>query len=97
MMYGTLTKIFSTHSNLRTTAICGRFDKLPSAGSTFEIIGAPISEKASFRLVYTTPIEQTWNVDMNGKQVICFKTENSVYGLSVEGQDDKDGSEPQAH
>jgi hypothetical protein len=88
MKTGTLTKIFSTHNNLRTPTVSGVYDDLPSAGERFTLVGKSLSAEEGFRLVTTSPVEQTWKVSMGGRDVVCFKTENSVYGFSPDGEND---------
>jgi hypothetical protein len=83
-MRGTLTKIFSTHTNLRTPSVEGKFSRLPSAGQSFCMIAPSLAEEGLFREVTTSVVDQTWKVESNGKTIICFKTQNSVYGLAVE-------------
>ena len=82
-MNGTLTKISSTHQNLRTPSVVGEFDSLPAAGDVFTMTAPPLVEGA-FRYIETSLIEQTWSSVLGGKTIVCFKTENSVYGLVVD-------------
>lgn len=47
------------------------------------MLAPPLAEGA-VRYIETSPIEQTWSNVLGGKTVVCFKTENSVYGLVVD-------------
>ena len=80
-MHGTLTKVFSVHANLRTTSVTGDFENLPTVGERFNLIGQSLTEGDFMRLVTTSPVVMVWKIP--GTPVVCFKTENSVYGLSV--------------
>lgn len=83
-MHGRLVRITSSHQNLRTDTVEGDFENLPVAGSIFEMLAPPLTR--GVRCIWTSPIEQTWQVEINGKKVVCFKTDNSVYGLVVDSE-----------
>lgn len=74
-----LTRLSSTHENLRTTVVEGTSDALPEVGKPFKLIGEPLDPAASFRMVYTTPIQ---HLEVVGDVYRC-RTENSLYEIEV--------------
>jgi hypothetical protein len=74
-----LTKIKSTHNNLRTDVIEGKTFKLPEVGDSFAMFGEPLTEGFDTRAVYTTEIKVC---DRQGNEFM-FVTENSTYKLEV--------------
>lgn len=74
-----LTKVKSTHQNLRSDVIEGTTYELPKVGNSFSMFGPPLNTEASFRGVYTTEIKVCERV---GDQ-FQFVTENSTYKLDV--------------
>lgn len=76
---GKLTKISSTHINLRTNEIVGWFNSLPEMEQSFEIISEPLDITKDFRVVTTTLITELTMYD----NVYRFRTKNSEYELEV--------------
>lgn len=74
-----LTKIKSTHSNLRTDIIEGETDELPEVGKHFLLLGVSLTQGMDTRMVTTTKI-QTVNI-VNSEYE--FTTLNSTYKLEV--------------
>jgi hypothetical protein len=74
-----LTKLSSTHQNLRTDTIEGNADLLPEVGQCFAMTAEPLDPRASFRWVRTTPIQ---SIEAMG-DTYRFTTENSTYQLEV--------------
>ena len=79
-MQGQLIKIYSNHNNLRTPTVSGQFSALPTTSERFEMTAESLSGEG-FRYVWTSPIEQTWQVEIDSRVAVMFKTENSLYGL----------------
>lgn len=76
---GKLTKISSTHINLRTNEVIGEFELLPEFGESFQIIAEPLDATKDYREVTTTPIKTLTCYD----NVYRFSTLNSEYELEV--------------
>lgn len=75
-----LTKIKSTHSNLRTDTVEGVTYGLPEVGKGFTMFGEPLDPNVgNMRGVYTTEIKVC---DRTGNEFM-FVTENSTYKLEV--------------
>ncbi len=72
-----LTKIKSSHSNLRTDVIEGETRALPAIGSGFVMFGKGL--EYGTRMVYTTAIQ---SLIRTGDE-IQFETANSTYLLEV--------------
>lgn len=81
-MIGTLTKLESSHNNLRTNFIDGQFKVLPKIGKCFAIKGESLTPEGSFRLVETTVIKEVDTLYAD-QSVYYFTTENSKYKLEV--------------
>lgn len=81
----TLTKITSTHNNLRTRVITGWFYKPPMIRCVFEFYGPPL-ESGDTRVISTTIIENLKEIEL-GK--VEFKTRNSTYELQIGRVEDK--------
>lgn len=84
-----LTRLESTHRNLRTSEVVGETNELPQKGRTFRMVGAPLDKKADFRVVSTTPIRETRHHVEEGS--LEFWTENSHYGLQILDMDTEGG------
>lgn len=78
-MQGTLKRITSNHTNLRTPEMKGEFLEMPIPGKRFTIVGESLTPENNARVITTTPIK-TVNY-MDGRCV--FTTENSEYELSL--------------
>lgn len=74
-----LTKIVSTHNNLRTNEIEGMSSSLPVVGQGFNLTGESLTKGMNARLVSTTEIKE---IEQKGNEYI-FKTLNSTYKLEV--------------
>lgn len=81
-MRGTLHKVTSTHSIVRTDAMEGDYDRKPTVGKVFSIIGKALVG-AGVRLIETSPVKSVQEVD--GK--IEFTTHNSTYVLESHNGD----------
>lgn len=77
-----LTRIESNHNNLRTRSLQGWCFDLPVVGSSFTIMGQPISEGAVARVVTTSPVLSIENLDQSSS-ALRFRTKNSTYELEV--------------
>lgn len=81
-----LTKIKSSHNNLRTDEIEGETEHLPEVGRSFILKAEPLENlEANFRSVYTTEIEHVEKHE-NGYR---FNTKNSIYHLEVLDESEK--------
>ena len=76
---GKLTKISSTHINLRTNEVVGFFETLPELNEPFQIVSEPLDSTMDFRQVTTTPIKNLTVYD----NLYRFSTANSEYELEV--------------
>lgn len=81
----TLKRIESTHQNLRTDEVKGIAHNAPNINDRF-FMYAEALEEGDVRHVMTSPVRDIWT---NGEEII-FKTENSVYSLTVHGAADVD-------
>lgn len=77
-----LTKVESTHNNLRTNEVDGLTLALPEKGKQFQMTGESLTKGASIRCVTTTEIKE---LDIEGDSDYTFKTLNSTYKLKVTG------------
>jgi len=75
----TLTKLESTHSNLRTETVVGEAALLPRVGHPFFMTSESLTDKEAVRYIRTTPVVL---VNQNNG-VIEFSTLNSNYSLTV--------------
>ena len=82
-MYGKLSRIESSNQNLRTKTVEGEFEKYPTIGENFDLIGKSLSPLGDFRLVSTSTVLGVMQV---GK-LYTFDTMYSRYELDV--YDDK--------
>ena len=78
-MNAKLTKIRSTHSNLRTDTVVGFTTALPEVGKVFVMFAPPIDPAATFRQVTTTLVKHVEVIDNTYR----FVTENSTYQLEI--------------
>ncbi len=78
----TLTKINSTHQNLRTNEVEGECQDLPEVGKRFMLLGKGL--EFGTRMVMTTEVTRRIDTERAGKSVISFSTANSVYELEYE-------------
>jgi len=87
MMVGTLTRMSSNHVHLRTPSVDGVFEKFPTVGESFVLVGKPLDplKTQGWRYVKTTPVEE----EVHEGDTIQFKTENSSYLLVVHSEDYK--------
>lgn len=74
----TLTKLKSSHQNLRTNVITGHTNMLPTKGFPFVLYGEPLTEEGDGRVVVTTPVTE---VIQERDDYLEFTTANSTYGL----------------
>ncbi len=74
-----LTKVRSSHSNVRTNEIEGETLDLPEAGKSFVLIGESLAFKGGGRIIETTLIEKVEKMDNE----YLFHTANSTYKLEV--------------
>ncbi len=72
-----LTRIRSTHQNLRTCEIVGECPFEPAKGISFSMTATPLDPAMTVRLISTTKILKTTPSE-EGK-VMEFETENSAY------------------
>lgn len=75
-----LTKIESTHSNLRTDLIEGKCIDLPEIGESFFVVAPPLDPTKDFRMVNTSEVKELTTLP-DGK--ILFKTANSTYEIEI--------------
>ena len=79
-----LSKILSTHENLRTDVIKGNTLELPEIGLRFMLTGESLDNEMDVRVVLTSKVVWTSHYcDNEGNQSIKFATENSTYNLEV--------------
>lgn len=76
-----LTKISSTHNNLRTDSIEGEAAYLPAIGLPFVMFGDALTPNGVHRMVMTTNVQIILEDNEGG--VIEFDTENSKYKLEL--------------
>jgi hypothetical protein len=69
-----LTKIESTHNNVRTTEVVGELAFWPEVGDRIALLGDPLSPLADARVVITSPVQR-----IEGD---LFYTLNSIYRLA---------------
>ncbi len=74
-----LTKVRSSHSNVRTNEMEGEAISLPCVGQSFVLIGKSLEFEGGGRIIETTPIEKVEK--MNNEYL--FHTANSTYKLEV--------------
>jgi hypothetical protein len=81
MYYVTLTKIESTHNNLRTNEVNGLAVELPVVGSAFFMYSSEIlTEGTNVRHIHTSEIKDVKS-DMETGEIV-FRTQNSLYALT---------------
>jgi hypothetical protein len=74
-----LTKLQSSHNNLRTSSIEGWCFDLPQVGSSFAMMAPPLAE-GNVRMINTTQVKSMSSTDDGSIQ---FETENSLYVLTI--------------
>lgn len=79
-MQGKLTRLESSHSNLRTDYMPGFFANLPQVGTAFAILGEPLTRGAIARSVVTSTIQEVTELSDTEYE---FKTRNSTYRLEI--------------
>ena len=79
-----LTKIVSTHTNLRTDSVEGVAIELPEKGKHFSVVGQSLTPGVTHRVVTTTEIQ---SVEAMGDEYM-FNTLNSTYKVKVLGEID---------
>jgi len=79
-----LTKIRSSHENLRTDEIVGFCNELPILDLTFVMYGEGLELKEAVRIVTTTRVQHVETIG----NIINFGTENSLYKLELLNDDD---------
>lgn len=75
-----LTKLNSTHNNLRTDVIEGECIYLPRTGYSFVMTSEPLNPNASFRQIATSNVQSIFTLNDKSME---FKTMNSTYLLEV--------------
>lgn len=85
-----LTRLQSSHQNLRSDEIEGTAPSLPQVGKNFILFGDPLAKGAIARLVATTPVKRIEPDPDNGSME--FWTANSHYGLQVVDMDTVGGT-----
>lgn len=75
----TLRRINSNHSNLRTDAVDGFCNELPTVGAAFSMYAKALTEGCNVRWVQTTAIESLETLGDTAK----FITKNSTYEFSA--------------
>lgn len=81
-----LTRLSSSHQNLRTPEIIGEIARLPQVGEPLLLVGAPLDPEANVRLIETTPITEIRLHTEEGS--LEFWTCNSHYGLQILDMDE---------
>lgn len=81
-----LSRLSSSHQNLRSSEIIGEIDRLPQVGKPLLLVGAPLDPEASVRLIETTPITEIRHHTEEGS--LEFWTRNSHYGLQILDMDE---------
>lgn len=84
-----LTRILSTHQNVRTREVEGITNQLPEVGQIFNLVGEPLDEKTSVRVIVTSPVKEVRHHPEEGSME--FWTENSHYGLQILDMDTEGG------
>ena len=79
-----LTKIRSSHEELRTDELTGFCNELPTLDLTFIMFAEGLESGEAVRMVRTSRVQHVENMD----NIINFGTENSLYKLEVLGDDD---------
>jgi len=85
MYTGILTKVKSTHSNLRTPTVNGWFEELPKEGLGFVIASEPL-ESGNVRIVSTSEVK---NIKLIKEDILEFETLNSCYNLQFKKTDEE--------
>lgn len=78
-----LTKVTSTHNNIRTQEIVGWCNDVPTPGESFQMFAPPLDPDAEFRMVTTTLVKSIEaSQDPQGLLgPLVFRTQNSTYTL----------------
>lgn len=79
-MKGRLTKIESTHTNIRTKHVVGESIGLPIVGDSFVMTSEPLTEGTDVRIVATTMVQEVKKLERNRYE---FRTRNSIYQWEV--------------
>jgi len=74
-----LTRIESTHNNLRTDSVKGVCFDFPVVGEAFTMYGGTLTGVSGVRAIITSSVEWIKMVDGD----FIFKTKNSLYELEV--------------
>lgn len=77
-----LSKIESTHENLRTPNAVGTVWNLPEVGKNITLVGEPLNKEADARIISTTEIKEVEDISEYNAR-FRFKTLNSTYELEV--------------
>lgn len=76
-----LTKIESTHTNLRTNEMIGKTGSIPEVKYNIQVFGESLTEGKNMRVIETTEIkESTYD---KATKTFVFKTQNSTYSLEI--------------
>lgn len=79
MTKATLIKVQSTHNNLRTDEIEGRFADPPTLGHSFGFFADPLDETMDIRVVTTSRVQSVQQTE----EGFIFSTLNSTYYLKL--------------
>jgi len=80
-----LTRIKSTHNNLRTKEVIGEIFELPAFEKPFIMFGKALTIENGTRIIETTPVK-TLQKEFDSKTrtfIYKFSTGNSVYELEI--------------
>jgi hypothetical protein len=79
-----LTKISSSHENLRTKDVEGEIDRIPAVGGRLSLVGVGIDFGS--RLVVTSEVVSIYLIDRSQERDLYhIQTKNSEYSLEVYG------------
>ena len=80
-----LTKIESTHSNLRTNDMEGKTGSIPEVGYDIMVFGQSLTPGMDARVIHTTEVKES--VYDKTTKTFTFKTQNSTYTLEILDKD----------
>lgn len=83
-----LTKIESTHTNLRTNEMVGKTGSIPEAGYDIMVFGEPLTTGMNTRVIHTTEVKES--LYDKATKTFTFKTQNSTYTLEILDKDRTD-------
>lgn len=81
-----LEQISSLHENVRTKTTIGIVQRLPTVGERFTLVARSLENSGDFRIINTSEVQEVFQ---HSEDFISFRTENSVYHLTlIEGDED---------